>query len=130
MLTYLHPISAAVVLALLVWVGSLGLRARNQPRRARALLARHARWAPLAYALVLATWVTGIVTTWALRRDLEVAASEHFRFGILLVLALTGAWATARRMHVPWIREVHPWFGAAALLLAAAQVLFGLQITP
>ena len=130
MLTYLHPVAGAAVVLLLVWAGSLGLRARTQPRRRRALLAQHARWAPLAFWLMLASWVGGVATTWWLRRDLEVGASTHFTLGVVLVAALVGGWATARRMENRTLREIHPWFGVAALLLAAAQVFFGLQITP
>jgi len=130
MLTYLHPLAAAGVVLLLVYVGSLGLRARSQPRRARVLLAQHARWAPIAYWSMLATWVAGLVTTWWLRPDLELAGSTHFTLGILLVAALTGSWLSARWMRNRTVREIHPWFGVAALLLTAAQVFFGLQITP
>lgn len=130
MLTYLHPVAGAAVVLLLVWAGSLGLRARSQPRRRRVLLAQHARWAPVAFWLMLASWVGGVATTWWLRRDLEVGASTHFTLGVVLVAALVGGWATARRMEHRTLREIHPWFGVAALLLAAAQVFFGLQITP
>lgn len=130
MLTYLHPIAGAAAVLLLVYAASFGLRARNQPRRARKLLAEHARWAPVAFWLMLATWVGGVVTTWWLRPDLELAGSTHFTLGVVLVAALAGGWATARRMRHRIVREIHPWFGVAALLLAAAQVFFGLQITP
>ena len=130
MLAYVHPVIGALTVGLLVYVGSLGLRARSDRRRVRQLLAQHARLAPILYALILVSWAAGVVSTWLLRRDLELAASPHFRIGILLVLALSGSWLTSRLMARTGMRAIHPWFGAAAMLLAAAQVFFGLQITP
>ncbi len=130
LLAYLHPVTAGLTLALLGYVGSLGLRARNDRRHARRLLQRHARLAPIVFCLILASWAAGFVSTWLLRRDLELGASPHLRIGTALVLALSGGALTSRWMHRAEIRAVHPWFGAAAMLLAAAQVFFGLQITP
>ena len=130
MLAYLHPATAGLTLALLAYVGSLGLRARNDRRQARRLLQRHAQLAPIAYALVLASWLAGLLSTWVLRRDLELGASTHLRVGLALVLALSGGALSSRWMRRPDIRAIHPWFGVAAILLAAAQVFFGLQITP
>lgn len=130
MLTYIHPISAAVVTLLLFYVGSLGLQSRSQPRRAAPLLRRHARLAPRMFALMLVIWVGGVASTWAWRPDLDLLASTHFQLGCLLVAALTGAWLTSKAGPRSWMRESHPWFGIAALLLAAAQVFFGLQIAP
>jgi hypothetical protein len=72
----------------------------------------------------------GFLSTWRLRSDLELAASVHFRIGGLIILALSGGMLTSRWMRRAEIRAIHPWFGAAAMLLAAAQVFFGLQITP
>jgi hypothetical protein len=129
-LAYIHPVSAGLTVALLSYVGSLGLRARNDRRQRQQLLARHARLAPIMYGFALASWAAGFVSTWLLRHDLELAGSAHFRIGIALVIALTGGALSSRWMTQPSIRALHPWFGAAAVLLAAAQVFFGLQITP
>lgn len=129
-LPYLHPISAGLVLALLAYVGSLGLRARNDRRRARQLLLRHARLGPFMYALIVVSWIGGVQSTWLLRRDLELGTSPHFRIGTGIVLALSGGLLTSRSMRRPEARAIHPWLGAAAMLLAAAQVFFGLQMTP
>ena len=130
MLPYLHPVIAALTVALLGYVGSLGLRARNDRRRRREYLRRHARLAPYAGAAALVTWMAGVLSTWLLRPELELGASTHMRIGALLVLTLSAGAASSRRMTHPLIRAVHPWLGATALLLAAAQVFFGLQITP
>ena len=130
MLAYVHPVAAGLTVVLLIYVGSLGLRARNDRRYGRGSLTRHARLGPIIYALVLVSWVSGVLSTWLVRNDLEVAASPHFRIGGALVLALSASWVTSRWMHRTEIRGVHPWLGASAMLLAAAQVFFGLQITP
>jgi hypothetical protein len=82
------------------------------------------------FALVLFAWLGGVVSTWLWRSGLELGASSHMRVGTVLVAALAGAFVTSRFMRAAAVRLVHPWFGAAALLLAAAQVFFGLQITP
>lgn len=130
MLPYIHPVAAGIVLTFLAYVGALGLRARSQPRQAPALLARHARLAPVLYLLILASWIDGLASTWLFRHDLDLAASVHFRFGIWSVVALTASALTPRWIDRPAIRAAHPWFGAAAMLVAAAQIFFGLQITP
>jgi hypothetical protein len=130
MLPYIHPITGTVIVVLLGYVGSLGLRARNDRRHARALLQRHARLGPIVYALAVASWVGGFASTWLLRHDLELGASTHLRVGGALVLALSAGTLTSRWMTRPAFRAIHPWFGATAMLLAAAQVFFGLQITP
>ena len=129
-LSYLHPVTAGVVVALLLYVGSLGLRARSDRRRAVQHLTRHARLAPIMFALVLVGWLAGVGSTYLWRPDLRFAASPHFRIGLALVLALSSAALSSRWITRPWVRDVHPWFGAAAMLLAVAQVFFGLQITP
>jgi Protein of unknown function (DUF4079) len=129
---YLHPIVAGAALVLLLYTASLGLRMRQRRRDRAALAALHARWAPWAYGLVAASWAGGLASTAFLRSDLELAHSLHFRTGTLMVLLLTGSALTARRMGGPdsAAREIHPWLGALAALLAAAQAVTGLRITP
>jgi hypothetical protein len=127
---YIHPVTGALTVLLLGYVGSLGLRARSDRRHARQLLARHAQVAPIVYGITLASWAGGFASTWLLRRDLELGEGAHFRIGVALVIALSGGALTSRWMDRASIRALHPWFGAAAMLLAAAQVFFGLQITP
>jgi uncharacterized membrane protein YbjE (DUF340 family) len=132
MLAYVHPIIGALTIALLAYVGSLGLRARNDRRRAQQLLAQHARLAPWMYGFIIASWIGGFVSTWLLRHDLELGASTHLRIGVALVVAVSGSALTSWAMRRPQVqvRAIHPWLGAAAMLLAAAQVFFGLQMTP
>jgi hypothetical protein len=132
MLAYLHPLSGAVVLALLVYVGSLGLQLRTARRDRAARAARHARWARAAYVAVLLSWLAGAGSVLAGRDDLALAASLHFRTGTALALLLTGSALTARAMErgAMGARDWHPWLGAAAVLLAAAHAAAGLRLTP
>jgi hypothetical protein len=81
---------------------------------------------------VLGIWLSGLASTLWLRDDLQPGASFHFRTGTVMALLLTGSWLTARAMEQgnrP-ARAIHPWLGAAAALLAAAQAVTGLRITP
>jgi hypothetical protein len=128
MLAYVHPFVAALTIALLGHVGSLALRARSDRRKARQFLARHARLARILYGMILAVWASGVVCTWVLRRDLVLMESGHFRLGSALVVVLSGSAISSHWMTKSSIRAVHPWLGAAAMLMAAAQVFFGLQI--
>lgn len=120
------------MLALLVYLGALGLSSRTGRRGATRNRSRHTRWTPFMYAAVLFTWATGAGSTWLGRADLVFSASLHFRTGALLVAMLTGsavtAWLMARGRH--GARDWHPWFGAAALLLAAAHAVAGLRLMP
>lgn len=132
MLAYLHPIAGGVVLLALVYVASLGLRLRTRPRERARVGPLHARLGRVVLALVLAVWVSGVASTLWLRADLTPAASFHFRVGSAMALLLIGSWLTSRalaRGHAR-ARAVHPWLGAAAALLAAAQAVTGLRITP
>jgi hypothetical protein len=131
-LAYVHPVIGGAVLLLLVYVGSLGLRMRSRSRQRAGLAARHARLAPLAYVLTLLSWLGGSLSTLGLRHDLDWASTVHFRVGTIIVVFLSGSALTARWMRRgnPTARELHPWFGAGALLLAAAHAVTGLRIMP
>lgn len=127
----MHPVVGGAVLAGLGYVAVLGVWIRTRRSERAALAARHARFAPLAYGFTAAMWLSGVLSTWLLRTDLEPAASLHFRIGSIIVGLLTASALSARhRSRHPDLRELHPWLGAAAVMLAAAQVLAGLQITP
>jgi hypothetical protein len=132
LLAYLHPLAGGAVLVMLAYVASLGLRLRTARRDRAHLGTRHARLAPWAYALVLASWGAGVVSTMWLRDDLAPLTSLHFRLGTLMVVLLSGSALTARAMRRgrPALRSWHPWLGAGALLLAAAHVATGLRLTP
>ena len=129
---YLHPIFGALVLGLLVYIGSLGLKLRRARRDRAALAARHARWARITYVAVLLSWVAGALSVLLGRDDLTFAASLHFRSGTALALLLTGSALTGRAMErgAEGVRDWHPWLGALAVLLAAAHAASGLRLTP
>jgi hypothetical protein len=131
-MAYLHPISGALVLALLLYVGSLGLSLRRARRDRAALAARHARWARVAYAAVLLSWLAGALSVVLGRDDLTLGASLHFRSGTMLALLLTGSALTGRAMErgADGARDWHPWLGGAAALLAAAHAVAGLRMAP
>lgn len=132
MMSYLHPITGAVVLAALIYAGALGLQLRRARRGRAELAARHARLARLVYIGVLASWVAGSASTLWTRDDLALAASLHFRSGTAMVLLLSGSAWTSRAMRrgSASAREIHPWLGAGALMLAAAHAVAGLRIAP
>lgn len=132
MLSYLHPIFGGAVVLMLAYAASLGLRMRAQPRERARLAAWHARVAAVTYWLMLASWISGMASTIWLRNDLGAAESLHFRLGSAIVLLLSGSALTARWMTrgAPQLRDLHPWLGVAAALLAAAHTVAGLRITP
>jgi len=129
MLAYVHPFLAVSVLALLAYVASLGVRARNEPRHRAEHLRRHAELGRWMYAGVVLTWGGGLASVWMLR-PAELATSFHFRIGLTLLAVLTVSAITSRWMHLANVRAIHPWIGVLAMLLAAAQVIFGLQLLP
>ena len=125
-----HPVVGGAVVVLLFYVGGIGLRSRTDRRHRATLLATHTRLGPFLFGLMVASWAGGLLSTWLWRPDLHLFGTTHVRIGTALVVAITGTWLTSWRLRVPMVRTVHPWLGAAAILLAAAQVFFGLQITP
>lgn len=131
-LVWVHPALGAAALALLCSAGWLGLASRGRQRRHAALRARHARLAPIAYIAVIAAWLGGWLSAEFLRPDLGDASALHLRSGTLVLALLSASALLARAMRRgnASAREIHPWLGAAALLLAAAQAVTGLRIMP
>lgn len=130
MLSYLHPIFAGLTLATLAYVAALGAQIRREPRRSMAARRRHARLAPWVYGAMLASFAGGWISVETLRPESAAPTDTHFRIGLALVVLLTGSTLTAQRLRHPLARSAHPWLGVAAVLVAAAQVFFGLQIMP
>lgn len=130
-MAYLHPLVALATVGLLFYAASLGLRSRTARRDAALLRREHARIAPVAYVLVALSWLGGTASVWALRPKLEPAGSSHFTLGCLIVALLTAAALVSRALpRSPAAASVHPLLGAAALLLSATQIFFGLRMTP
>ncbi len=128
---WLHPLLGLATVALAVRQASLGLRSRRQGPGARMLRASHRRAGPWLLALVVANWLAGLASVRIDPRDLELAASGHFQVGSGLVVLYGLAALVSRRIdRDPRARAVHPWLGAAALLLSGVQVFLGLQLMP
>lgn len=129
---YLHPLLGVLVLSSLTYTALLGVRSRGRARNRARLLARHARVAPLCFALVALTWLLGLLSVVALRDDLHPADSTHFALGSALLTAMAGGLISSRRALAGSenARELHVWFGVAAVLLGFAQAVTGLRITP
>ncbi|TMA57717.1 MAG: DUF4079 family protein [Deltaproteobacteria bacterium] len=131
LLGWAHPAAGAVTILLAARGATLGLRGRAGRRGAEHYRARHATFMPWVYGLVLVSWAGGLASIWALRDDLAPAASGHFAVGTAIVALFSAAALVSR-----WIatdaraRAIHPWIGAAALLLCGVQVFLGLQIMP
>jgi hypothetical protein len=128
---WLHPVLGLVTVTLAVRTAGLGLRGRAPGATAAMLRARHRRLGPWVLGLVITNWALGLGSVWLDPRDLELAASGHFQVGTGLVVLFGLAALVSRRIdRDPRARLVHPWIGAAALLLAGVQVFLGLQLMP
>jgi hypothetical protein len=124
---WVHPLLGLATVSVALRQANLGLRGR----RAALARVRHRRLGPWLLALVAADWLLGLGSVWLDPRDLELAASGHFRVGSGLVVLYGLAGLVSRRIdRDPRARLVHPWIGAAALLLSGVQVFLGLQLMP
>jgi Protein of unknown function (DUF4079) len=131
LLLWAHPLLGWVAVALMVRAARLGVRARAPGTTAARGRAAHVRLTPWALGVVVIAWLGGVATVWLDRADMSVAESGHFSVGSAIVVLLATAAGVSR--WVPseaWARQVHPWLGAAAVLLAGVQVFLGLQIMP
>ena len=128
---WVHPVLGLATVAVAVRQASLGLRGRAPGAGPAALRARHRRLGPWLLGLVVANWLLGLGSVRIDPRDLALAASGHFRVGSALVVLYGLAAVISRRIdRDPRARAVHPWIGAAALLLSGVQVFLGLQLMP
>jgi len=126
-----HPVLGLVTVAVAVRQASLGLRGRAPGVAPAALRAKHRRLGPWLLGLVVTNWLLGLASVWIDPRDVELAASGHFRVGSALVVLYGLAALVSRRIdRDARARAVHRWIGAAALLLSGVQVFLGLQIMP
>lgn len=128
-LVYAHPIFGAAVVGLVFSLGQFGLRARGPARRREDYLRWHVRLGPWVCAAALLAQASGVVAVLWGRTDLTVASSVHFRSGTVLVCLLLVLFFSRPFMHYPLVRQLHPWVGAFALLVAGAHIFFGLQLT-
>jgi hypothetical protein len=128
---YLHPIGGLLAFALAAYAAALGFRARLPRRTAALARRRHAAIGPYLYALVLANWVGGLVAIRWLEPSLAEASGPHLRVGTIILALFTLAALLSRRVPVDVrARAVHPFLGAAAVLLGGYQIFLGLQLLP
>ena len=131
LVVWVHPVAGLLTTALAVHGASLVLRARRLGARGAPLRARHRRLMPWVFALVVANWIGGVLSAWLWRDPEDLAASGHFTVGTVVVLLFATAAVLGRAIdRHPWLRGVHPWIGAGALLASGVQIFLGLQIVP
>jgi len=127
---YVHPVLGALSIALLIWVGLQGLRARHSKPYAGPARQRHARWVPWIFGAIVASLLTGMASALWLRDDLAVAASWHFWLGLITVGAL------GLNASLWWLENgeqaafMHRWLGLVVLFLAFIQGSLGLGLLP
>lgn len=128
---WLHPVVGVVTVGVMLRAARLGVDSRRGGAVAARARVDHARLGPWLLALAVVGWMGGLVSTWWGRDDLDLFASGHclvggMIVGLLGVAALLSRWMDSNRAA----RWVHPWLGAAAVLLSGVQVFLGLQIMP
>lgn len=130
-MVYLHPLLGIFAVGLIGWVATQGFRARHRKAYAPEARRAHARWAPVAWALVTIGAVAGTaLTAWA-RPDMDVAASWHFRAGWGLAAGMTAAAVLSKLLpRKPWARTLHPIVGLACLVGAPLIAAFGFKLLP
>ena len=130
-MVFLHPLIGAVTILLAVWVMARGLAARRGGRGATAARRFHKRWSPWAFGAMLLSGLTGTASTVWLRPDLTLGETNHLVVGWTAIgLMAAGGLLTRAFTRNPGLRSVHPWIGVAAVVLALAQGVIGIQLLP
>ena len=130
-MAYVPPIVGACVVALAAFLASRGLVARQGGRNASAARRWHRTLGPWVLGLMWASALGGTASTALFRPDLKLGETWHLVLGWGAVLVMSGAALSTRAFtRRPGIRSVHPWIGIAALLLALAQALTGIELLP
>jgi Protein of unknown function (DUF4079) len=127
----LHPLFGLLTIVFSVWVMSRGLRARSGGKPASAARRAHRRWAPWAFAAMVAAAVSGSASTVWLRPDLTLGETWHLAVGWSAVAVMGVAGLLTRAFtRRPSLRAVHPWLGIVAVVLALVQGLLGIELLP
>ncbi len=127
-MAWLHPVSGVLAVLLVAWMAMAGLRARQRDPLAPESRRLHARYAPVAAAVVSLAALSGPASTALLRDDIAFASTPHFVLGMItLALALLTA-LTSRQL--PRTRKIHPVLGLALLAACVGQALLGLGMLP
>lgn len=132
LLPFVHPVLGGLAVLGMLTLGYRGLLARQGGKTAHTKRRWHARWGPYIMAAMAIAAVTGTLTVWRVRDDLDVADSWHFWAGwtaTTLMAAL--AWATPRRYRRnPTVKSVHPAVGAVTMVLGMLILLIGIELLP
>jgi uncharacterized membrane protein YozB (DUF420 family) len=128
---YLHPLGGLLAVTLAAYAATLGFRARLARRDAAVARRRHAMIGPWLYALVVFNWIGGVIAVRVLEPSLAEASRPHLTVGSLILALFSLAALLSRWVPVDArARTVHPFLGAAAVLLGGYQIFLGLQLLP
>lgn len=124
---------ASLVLAALALRAGLVLRRRRQARerRGRALLARHMRLARPAVAMIVAGFLGGALSAFALRGWTPLG-TFHAWLGLLAAALFSAAAVIGHRLAGGRSRAVdlHGWLGLGAVLVSALASVAGFVLLP
>ncbi|MFO0598991.1 MAG: DUF4079 family protein [Myxococcaceae bacterium] len=135
MLSYAHPIAAALALLFAFVVFRDGLSQRKQRLRRtpapEGSRARHVKWGPLAVVLIIAASLEGVVSAIVLR-EMEPLRSTHGWLGLACAALFALTWWLGRRLvkGAPGEAGRHGVIGVLLMFLAAIVALLGIPMLP
>lgn len=131
-MAFLHPLLGTLTVLFSIWILSRGLAARQGGKHAHKARRLHARWAWWALWGMVASLVSGLVSTVALRPELTLDDTVwHTALGFAVVgLMAVAAVLTRYFTKDPRLRAVHPWIGIAAVIGGIAQAIVGIELLP
>lgn len=128
---YLHPILGGVAVALMLWLGTQGIRARHPRAYAPAARKRHRTVGKTSMILVVLAAVLGTASVYFLRSDLELSRSFHFWMGWTAALTMAGlAWTGPQIHRDPDSKRLHPLMGWTALVVGVLTATLGMGLLP
>jgi hypothetical protein len=128
---YLHPVLGGCAVALMLWLGAQGIRARHPRPYAPASRRRHRAVGKTSMVLVVLAACTGAASVHFLRSDLELSRSLHFWLGTGAALCMAGlAWTGPQIHQDPDSKRLHPVMGWTALVVGALTATLGMGLLP
>jgi hypothetical protein len=130
-MAFVHPAIGALTILFSAWIMTRGLVARQGVKESTKARRFHKKWAPWAFAGMVLSGITGLLSTLLLRPDLTLGETWHLVLG-LTSIGLMGAAGLLTRSFTrdPRLRTVHPWIGVAAVVVAAVQGIVGIELLP
>lgn len=128
---FVHPAIGTVTLLFSMWILSRGLVAQRGIKASTVARRRHKRWAPWAFAAMVASGVSGAASTLWLRPDLTLGETWHLVVGLgsITVMGVAGL-LTRAFTRDPRLRKVHPLIGILSVALGVLQGILGIQLLP